>query len=161
MTEQPDWLDNFVRIYNKLDRETLHLLDEIYHPEIQFSDPLHGINGLTNLSTYFSDMYSNVISCQFDIHHSLSQGDQAALYWTMRYRHNRLGKGQEISVEGHSYLKVQDDKVIMHRDYFDAGSLLYEHIPLMGMGIRWLKGRVSGEQSGAVANKGAQACPKF
>ncbi|QPB83229.1 nuclear transport factor 2 family protein [Pseudoalteromonas rubra] len=161
MTEQPDWLDNFVRIYNKLDRETLHLLDEIYHPEIQFSDPLHGINGLTNLSTYFSDMYSNVISCQFDIHHSLSQGDQAALYWTMRYRHNRLGKGQEISVEGHSYLKVQDGKVIMHRDYFDVGSLLYEHIPLMGMGIRWLKGRVSGEQSGAVATKGAQACPKF
>ncbi|KNC67824.1 nuclear transport factor 2 family protein [Pseudoalteromonas ardens] len=161
MTEQPDWLDNFVRIYNKLDRDTLHLLAEIYHPDIQFSDPLHGINGLTNLSTYFSDMYSNVISCQFDIHHSLSQGDQAALYWTMRYRHNRLGKGQEICVEGHSYLKVQDGKVIMHRDYFDAGSLLYEHIPLMGMGIRWLKARVSGEQSGGVANKGAQACPKF
>ncbi|KAF7785860.1 hypothetical protein PRUB_a0257 [Pseudoalteromonas rubra] len=161
MTEQPDWLDNFVRIYNKLDRETLHLLAEIYHPDIQFSDPLHGINGLTNLSTYFSDMYSNVISCQFDIHHNLSQGDQAALYWTMRYRHNRLGKGQEIFVEGHSYLKVQDGKVIMHRDYFDAGSLLYEHIPLMGMGIRWLKARVSGEQSGDAANKGAQACPKF
>jgi ketosteroid isomerase-like protein len=161
MTEQPDWLHNFVRIYNKLDKETLHLLEEVYHPDIQFSDPLHGISGLQNLRNYFADMYSNVISCQFDIQHSLSQGDQAALYWAMRYRHNRLSKGREISVEGHSYLKVQDGKVIMHRDYFDAGSLLYEHIPVMGMGVRWLKARISGEQSSSTGSGGTQACPKF
>ncbi|MCG7534956.1 nuclear transport factor 2 family protein [Pseudoalteromonas sp. OOF1S-7] len=161
MTEQPDWLNNFVGIYNKLDKETLYLLAEIYHPDIEFRDPLHGISGLQGLSTYFSDMYSNVISCQFDIQHSLSQGDEAALYWTMHYRHNRLGKGRNISVEGHSFLKVQDGKVILHRDYFDAGSLLYEHIPVLGMGVRWLKARISGEQTGSKDNKGAQACPKF
>ena len=37
----------------------------------------------------------------------------------------------------------QRDRVHFHQDYFDAGALLYEHLPLMGGAIRWLKGRLA------------------
>jgi hypothetical protein len=32
--------------------------------------------------------------------------------------------------------------VYYHRDYYDAGSMLYEHIPLMGYAIRKIKKKV-------------------
>ena len=63
------------------------------------------------------------------------------LRWTMSYRHPRLKKGELIRVEGCSYL-LWNGKVHQHRDYFDAGALLYENLPLMGSAIRWLKGRL-------------------
>ena len=39
-------------------------------------------------------------------------------------------------------LVMWHDKVYRHRDYFDAGALLYEHVPLLGRVIRWLKRRM-------------------
>ena len=31
----------------------------------------------------------------------------------------------------------------MARDYFDAGALLYQHVPLLGAAIRWLQRRLA------------------
>ena len=52
----------------------------------------------------------------------------------MSYRHPRLAGGGLIRVDGCSHL-LWWDKVYRHRDYFDAGNLLYEHLPLLGAAI--------------------------
>ena len=57
----------------------------------------------------------------------------------MTYQHPKLKSGEKIVVSGHSYLVSFEDKVITHRDYFDVGSMLYEHLPLIGYGISWIK----------------------
>ena len=46
-------VDKFVEIYQKLDKNNLELLTEIYAQNIQFIDPLHEINGLEDLRRYF------------------------------------------------------------------------------------------------------------
>ena len=61
----------------------------------------------------------------------------------MSYSHKRLNSAQPIQVQGHSLLKMADDKVIYHRDYVDLGAMLYEHIPLLGKVIRTIKARAS------------------
>ena len=61
---------------------------------------------------------------------------------TMHFRHPRLRGGAPISVDGCSHL-LWRDKVYQHRDYFDAGAMLYEHLPLMGGVIAWLKRRLA------------------
>jgi hypothetical protein len=33
--------------------------------------------------------------------------------------------------------------VVRHRDYFDAGALLYQHVPVVGSMIRWLHRRIA------------------
>lgn len=60
----------------------------------------------------------------------------------MHFRHPRLRGGAPISVDGCSHL-LWWDKVYQHRDYFDAGAMLYEHLPLMGGVIAWLKRRLA------------------
>jgi len=62
----------------------------------------------------------------------------------MTYEHPRLKGGKPISLEGCSLLRWNlDGKVERHRDYFDAGALLYQHVPLMGGAIRWLRRRLA------------------
>ena len=50
-------VDKFVEIYQKLDKDNLELLTEIYAQNIHFIDPLHEINGLEDLRRYFRGLY--------------------------------------------------------------------------------------------------------
>lgn len=143
-TEQsPLWLDNFISIYQSLAVDNLVNLSKLYHQHVTFEDPLHQINGFTELATYFDNLYQNVSQCSFDIQQVLCAGNQAAIYWTMTFVHSRLNNGKPITVEGHSLLMGDKDKVVYHRDYFDVGQMLYENVPVLSRLIRWLKGRIS------------------
>lgn len=137
------WVNEFINVYNSLNINNLNTLEAIYHNDIHFEDPLHKVNGRKNLISYFEKMYTNVNHCHFEITHHFSCENEAALYWEMTYRHPSLNKGKNIVVNGHSRLKVVDRKVIYHRDYFDLGNLLYQHIPLLGGLISWINNRAS------------------
>lgn len=138
-----DFLQGFARDFAALDQYHLDGLDRLYSPDIQFTDPLHQINGLPRLREYFAGLYANISQPCFDFHgiDPLAEGE-GYLRWSMSYRHPRLDGGREIRVEGCSHLLWREARVYRHRDYFDAGALLYEHLPLMGSAIHWLKRRL-------------------
>jgi limonene-1,2-epoxide hydrolase len=146
--------DRVRAIFNAMNRDNLHLVDELYAPEVLFVDPFHRIQGRDALRDYYRKMYADVQAIRFDFSDATETPADRVLYWTMPYRHPRLGGGKPISLEGCSRLVFADadvgagvggdaaGKVILHRDYFDAGALLYEHIPLLGRGIRFIRERV-------------------
>jgi hypothetical protein len=69
--------------------------------------------------------------------------DSCMLTWTMSYQHPKLNSGRLIAVQGASRLEFKHGKVTSHRDYFDGGALLYEHIPLLNRVIFFLKNRLA------------------
>nr|WP_289072977.1 nuclear transport factor 2 family protein [uncultured Halomonas sp.] len=136
-------LAKFCAFFNKLDNTCTEKLYEVYTEEVVFNDPLHHIEGCEALERYFATMYENVERCRFTFHTQQMQGHQAFVTWTMEFVHPRLARGRPVSVEGCSALTfTEDGKVSRHRDYFDAGAMLYEHLPIMGRVIRWLKQRL-------------------
>jgi hypothetical protein len=139
----PDFLHRFASDFAALDASNLHRLKQLYSDDVRFTDPLHDIQSLTALQDYFAQLYANVSELGFSFH-GYDQVEEGSGYlrWTMHYRHPRLHRGQLIEVEGCSFL-LWHDKVYRHRDYFDAGALLYEHLPIMGSAIGWLKGRLA------------------
>ncbi len=139
----PFWLANFIDAYQQLSVDNLSCLNTVYHSDVEFQDPLHKLSGFDSLADYFTELYQNVSSCRFVVNQVMHKDDNAAIYWTMTYRHKQLNGGKSIVVQGHSLLKGQGNKVIYHRDYLDVGQMLYEHIPVLGGIIRWLKKRVS------------------
>ncbi|NRD74263.1 nuclear transport factor 2 family protein [Shewanella sp. VB17] len=139
----PLWLQNFISIYSELGIDNLSSLHKIYHQNIEFRDPLHQVYGIDDMLCYFDSLYTNLNSCVFNIDNVFANDNQAAIYWTMTFCHPTLNQGGEIIVEGHSYLVEQDNKVIIHRDYFDVGSMLYEHIPLLGLAVKAVKRRAA------------------
>ena len=58
-------------------------------------------------------------------------------------QHKQLNGQKPIEVQGHSHLKMLDGQVVYHRDYLDIGSMLYEHIPVLGCAIKSIKKRAS------------------
>jgi predicted SnoaL-like aldol condensation-catalyzing enzyme len=140
---EPCWLDGFIDIYQQLTYNNLHLLAEVYHTDIHFQDPIHQVNGLKSLNDYFTGLYKNLISCRFTIDQVLHKDNQAAIYWQMTFCHKKLNGGNEITIEGHSLLRSQDNKIIYHRDHFDMGAMVYEQIPVLGAVIRFIKQRMN------------------
>lgn len=138
-----EFLQQFARDFAALNASNLDQLGKLYTPDIRFRDPLHRISGLPALEEYFNQLYANATDIRFDFHGYDQVAEGAGyLLWTLHYRHPRLNGGNTVSVDGCSHL-LWRDKVYQHRDYFDAGALIYEHLPLMGSVINWLKRRLA------------------
>jgi hypothetical protein len=138
-----DPLHTFLTTFNQLDKTSLNLLDSIYHPDIRFTDPAHTLEGLPALKRYFRSLYGNVRFVRFDFGTRMQSEDQAFVTWTMEMSHPRLAKGRTVAVEGCSVLTfASDGRVTIHRDYFDLGAMIYEHLPLAGGLIRTVKKRL-------------------
>jgi hypothetical protein len=135
------WLSNFIRAYSQLGTTNIDSLNGVYHPDVEFSDPMHQVSGLDELLDYFHQIYSNVGSCHFVIDHVFESGSEAAIYWTMTFTHKNLNGQRPITVQGHSHLKEQDGLVIFHCDYLDLGAMVYEHVPVLGRVLRSIKQR--------------------
>lgn len=138
-------VERFKQLYQTLNKETLtlELLNALYDEEIRFEDSLHRIDGLENMFEYFENLYANVNQISFDFHDEALNDDLAFLSWTMRYQHTLINRGHAVEVSGASKLTIKDGLVVRHRDYFDAGQMLYEHLPGLRMVIRKLKSRLA------------------
>lgn len=114
----------------------------LYHDDIYFEDPAHGLQGKAELQHYFATLYRNVDECYFRFHQTLTDDNCIFLSWTMFLRHPKLADGGIVRVEGASYLKTRNGKIYYHRDYFDLGAMVYEHIPVLKRIIHSIKNRL-------------------
>lgn len=137
-------LEHIQDTYQKINRETLStgILHTLYCESAEFIDPFHHLKGIQAIEAYFIKLYQNVTEIHFQYGHCGQLGDLAWQEWTMTLRHPRLAKGSPIAVAGMTQFKLQDSKILLHRDYFDAGALIYENVPFLGSVVRTLKQRM-------------------
>ena len=137
-------IERFCEVYQKLNKDNLETLGLIYHPAIHFVDPAHELHGLPELTSYFKTLYASTTSVNFEFTARIQQGNDIAVEWLMNFSHPRLQQGRTIGVNGMSHLQIdQSGLVDYHRDYFDLGALIYEHLPILGTLIIRLKRRIS------------------
>lgn len=129
----------FKDFFNGIEPGMLPDLTPVYGSDIHFQDPFTEVQGLADLNRYFRNAYSNVLHCRFDFGANVGSGDQQALPWVMSLRHRKLAGGQLVRVDGMSHIAISEDRIIFHRDYFDAGQLLYENVPVLGSAVRLLR----------------------
>lgn len=135
-------IETVADVYQKLSKETLGNLTNIYHQDVVFEDAAHKLTGWDELSSYFDNLYQNVIDCSFDVKSTHQADDAGFIIWEMHLRHPKLKSGDVVSVQGVSHIQFKDGKVIHHRDYFDMGEMLYENLPLLGSVIKTIKKRL-------------------
>ena len=122
----------FKTLFNSIKAETLPDLANVYSHEVQFQDPFTELQGIAELTQYLAKAYRNVLYSRFDFQPAFGDRRRQALPWLMSLKHKRLAGGRPIQVHGMSDLRLAGSRVIYHRDYFDAGQLLYEHVPVLG-----------------------------
>ena len=124
-------------LFNKGGPYTEEQLAEIYSKGIRFTDPAHSLHGITELCEYLNHQYSNVQHCKFTATGEWSSDGNLFLQWDMELQHPKLNRSKIIIVNGLSHLQCElentgEMRIVMHRDFFDLGQLLYENVPLLG-----------------------------
>jgi len=134
-------LTQFQRLFRELGPGDYPGLYPVYHPRVCFQDPMVTVTGRDNLAHHLEKAYRNVIHCGFDFGTWLDgrASDELAITWVMHLRHRRLAGGRSLTVEGMSHLRLEEGLIIYHRDYFDAGQMVYENVPLLGSAVRLLR----------------------
>ncbi|MDX1553884.1 MAG: nuclear transport factor 2 family protein [Marinobacter sp.] len=132
-------LARFRQLFNNLCAGNMAELGSVYGNNVRFTDPFTTVQGIDELTEYFSGAYANVISCDFEFAAPVINGEDVCIPWVMHLQHKRIRKGKVVKVDGISQLVIREGRVINHRDYFDIGQLLYENLPVMGGVIRWLR----------------------
>lgn len=138
-------LDRFKHCYDQLSAETLsrEFLSRVYHPDVEFIDPFHRIQGLDELTEYFRGMYRAIDHIHFDYGTALNSEHESSLCWLMSFAHPAIASGETIQVEGMTQLIWQEDRVIKHRDFFDGAEMIYNHLPLIGWTLAKVRQRMN------------------
>nr|WP_297349674.1 nuclear transport factor 2 family protein [uncultured Glaciecola sp.] len=146
-------ITKFQSFYTDLASMKIEELADLYSKDVTFVDPVAAHSGITAVEAYFTKLLHNAKYCSFTIH-SLEQtisiptesesknttdGSNYLVTWKMSFTSARINKGHPIHVDGVSQLKVKNDKITYHRDYYDLGQMIYENIPLLGRLIKRIK----------------------
>lgn len=133
-------IEKFKYYFSQIDLTNSSILDETYSEDIVFKDPIHEISGIENLKEYFNKLNDNLIEGSFRFTDESIVDNKAFLSWEMNLKLKRPKKN--VRASGISVLIIED-KIISQRDYFDAGELFYENIPLLGGIIRSIKNKLA------------------
>lgn len=142
MNTLPSVINRFMDYYAGLDNQPPSALTALYHPDATLIDPFGQHQGLFAIQRYFIHLLANVEQCRFSIDPPLHSGQRFVVTWTMHWSHPRIAGGEMLDLPGCSVVDVQDDQIMVQRDYYDAGEMIYEHVPLLGWAVRGVKRRV-------------------
>jgi hypothetical protein len=133
-------------LFEHLNKDTMHLVDEFYHSDIEFHDPIGTVNGVKKMRRYYERMYQGVTSIKFEFTNFVESGDDLVGIWKMTLVTPNLKGGEPVVVDGNSVVKFKNGKAIYHRDYFDMGVFIYENIPVLGFMVKKIKNRFKVEE---------------
>ena len=136
-------IEQFKRFYEVYDPQDLQQLDSIYSEGVTFRDPIHTLSGRSEVKTYLRDMAQNLNSCRFlYLDEQVGEG-VAFIKWNMHFSHPKLAGGAEVVVRGVTEVRF-DERIYYHEDFYDMGAMVYEHVPLIGRLVGWLRRRLAG-----------------
>ena len=131
------------RDLGSLDPEKLH---QVYADDIVFTDPITTHQGIQSVKRYFARLTSQAQSCKFDIDNTIAcnNNDDDIDYvvtWTMTLKMPQ--RSSPITLDGITQLRICNDRISYHRDYYDLGEMVYEHLPVLGWFTRKVKKRLA------------------
>lgn len=137
-------IDRFIGLYSTLSEENVRArVHEVYAENAYFNDSLKTVQGIDAIEDYLiqSAQAAERVTVQFqDV--AESKGNYY-FRWIMTISFKNLNQGQPTESMGMSHVRFnQDGKVILHQDYWDSASGLFEYIPVVGWLIRTIKGRL-------------------
>jgi hypothetical protein len=129
-------IDRFKEYFSCLTAGEEDQVKALYAGDIQFQDPIRKIKNLENVVSYLSKFNANLSEGGYEFTHQSILHDKAFLSWELELVFKVPAK--RIKVSGITVLIITD-KIISHRNYYDAGALFYENLPLIGPIVRIIK----------------------
>ena len=132
--------EQITHYFETLTPQSVSALNDFYSATARFKDPFNDVTGVPAIEKIFEHMFVSLTQPRFVITGQVVDGDQAFLTWEFRFRFKRFDTQTEQVVLGTSHLVLDaQQRISLHRDYWDAAEELYEKLPWVGGLMRWLK----------------------
>ena len=129
--------------FKQLQSNTMYLVDQFYAEDIHFIDPIVELHDREAMRHYYESSYSGADTVTFTVPSVLDQGDEQVIVWEMTLISKKLNKGNPIVVQGASHIRYNSEgKAVYHRDYFDMGQMIYDHVPFVRGMVKFVDKRM-------------------
>jgi hypothetical protein len=117
---------------------------QVYAPGAWLYDTLVLHHGIDEIRPYFIRTAERAAGVRVEVLDILRSGNDFYLKWSMDIDWSAFKKGKTTRSFGMSHLRFNDaGQVIMHYDFWDSTNGFFEHIPLLGAAIKWIKRKVA------------------
>jgi hypothetical protein len=132
----------FRRTFADLTREDLaQRIADLYAEEFYFNDTVHIARERSELVDYMARTGGSLEQNRVDVHQVIRDGADVYVRWEMTFVTRAAGKRVESHSIGMTHLRFDESgRIILHQDFWDSGSALYAHLPVVGFFVRRAQG---------------------
>jgi esterase/lipase superfamily enzyme len=141
LSPNPLIVEKLKTFYLSITNMPLDNIDTLYDKDVIFIDPVHEIRGITEVHRYMTELCKELSTGRFEYLDEVISDNKAYLKWNMHFSHPKLGS-KKITVRGVTQLHF-NERIYYHEDVYDMGEMLYQHVPVVGSIISWLKHRLA------------------
>ena len=136
----------FAALYGNLSEENVAAnVRNAYAPEAWFNDTIATEVGIDAIEKYLLKTARGAEKVEAKINDVAVSGADVYARWTMEIRTKNLAGGQPVITEGLSQLRFDDQgRIVLHQDFWNPSSGIYQHLPLLGPAIRFVNGLIIG-----------------
>lgn len=135
-------LEEYITFFEKLTRRSIPLLDKIAAPNMYFKDPFNELHDIEAVKRIFEHMFATLENPRFKVldYGFSRKNNNAFLHWIFSFQM----KGKPYEFEGTSIVTFNEAGLATsHIDYWDAGTHVYERVPVLGHVIRFVKSKLA------------------
>jgi hypothetical protein len=119
-------------------------VDAVYAADAWLYDTLVVHHGIAEIRPYFIKTAERAAGVRVQVLDTLRSGPDFYIKWAMEIDWSGFRKGVTTTSYGMSHLRFnRDGMVVLHYDFWDAANGFFEHIPVVGHLIRWIKRKVA------------------
>lgn len=132
----------FRQTFGDLTRDDLaRRIGELYAEEFYFNDTVHIARERPELVDYMTRTGQKLQENSVDVHKVIRDGQDVYVRWEMTFVSRALGKRVESNSIGMTHLRFNEaGQIVLHQDFWDSGSALYAHLPVVGFFVRRARG---------------------
>jgi hypothetical protein len=141
-------MERFRTFFENLSPEVVReQVDAVYAAEGWLYDTVALHHGIDHIRPYFQSTAERAAGVEVSILSVLTEGKDTYIKWVMDITWSAFKKGQTTRSFGMSHLRFNaEGKVLLHYDFWDSTYGFWEHLPLFGPILRFLKRRVAAQQ---------------
>jgi hypothetical protein len=115
----------------------------VYAPQGYLNDTLVGIEGADRIEAYFSHTMERARLLNVEFLERAPIGTDWYVRWRMTVAADGLNGGEEVVTYGVTQFRFDaDGRVLIHKDFWDSGTGLYEQLPVIGGAVRRVRSAV-------------------
>ncbi|MDF1583191.1 MAG: nuclear transport factor 2 family protein [Methyloprofundus sp.] len=137
-------IHNFADLYNHLAHNDVRAVSvKTYAETLYFNDTLVTLDNREDLIAYLQQTQDEVEAMSLEVLNVLEKDQDIFVHWKMHTQFSILGKRSKVDSLGISHLRFDNDgKITLHQDYWDSTNGFFQHIPIIGGLIQWVKNRL-------------------